>query len=60
MDQDKYGRDRDRIVCEEEYQIAFWTDHFGVSREVLLDVVRRVGPKVGDVTAELAIHPPRE
>jgi hypothetical protein len=46
----------DSVICDEEYQVAFWTDHFSVSKELLLDVVRRVGPKVGDVAAELVIH----
>jgi hypothetical protein len=51
---------RDKVICDEEYQIAFWTDHFGISKEVLLEVVRKVGPKVGDVTAELVIHRPAQ
>jgi hypothetical protein len=48
--------ERDSVICDEEYQIVFWTDHFKVSKEVLLEVVKRVGPKIGDVTAELVIR----
>jgi hypothetical protein len=37
---------RDQVICDVEYQLAFWTNHFGVSSGVLLDVIRRVGPKI--------------
>lgn len=60
MDNGSNLPERDRVICEEEFQIGFWSHHFGVSKAVLLDVVRRVGSKVSDVTAELIIHPCRE
>ena len=58
VSEDKNEQDsrRDCVICDEAYQVAFWTDHFGVAEDVLLDVVRRVGPKVENVAAELVIH----
>ena len=56
-DKTEQGIQRDCVICDEAYQLAFWTDHFGVSEEVLIEVVRRVGPKVENVAAELIIHP---
>ena len=45
---------RDCIDRSEEYEVAFWTVHFGVSREELLEVMANVGPRVSDVTAHFA------
>jgi hypothetical protein len=54
QDQDGKLVDRDSVVCAEEYQIVFWTNHFNVSEEILLEVLKQVGPKVSDVAAHLA------
>jgi hypothetical protein len=45
--------DCDRINCNEDYEVAYWTNHFGVSKEVLLAAIDGVGPTVKDVAAEL-------
>ena len=36
-------QDRARIAMGEDYEVAYWTKKFGVSREVLTDAVASVG-----------------
>lgn len=36
-------QDRSRIALGEDYEVAYWTDKFGVSRERLEEAVRAVG-----------------
>jgi len=36
-------QDRARIAMGEDYEVAYWTKKFGVSREVLADAVASVG-----------------
>jgi len=36
-------QDRARIAIGEDYEVAYWTKKFGVSREVLADAVASVG-----------------
>ena len=45
--------DCDRINRNEDYEVANWTNHFGVSKEVLLAAIDGVGPMVKNVGAEL-------
>jgi hypothetical protein len=45
--------DCDRINRNEDYEVANWTNHFGVSNEVLLAAIDAVGPMVKNVAAEL-------
>ena len=45
--------DCDRINRNKDYEVAYWTNHFGVSKEVLLAAIDGVGPTVKDVAAEL-------
>jgi hypothetical protein len=58
QDDDNKLVDRDCVICTEEYQMVFWTDHFKISRDILLEVIERVGPKVADISADLTIHHP--
>ena len=45
--------DRDRIDVNEDYELKYWTEQFGVSKEELAAAVKRVGPMVRDVEVEL-------
>lgn len=45
--------DSDRINRNEDYEVAYWTNHFGVSKEVLFAAIDGVGPMVKNVAAEL-------
>ena len=45
--------DSDRINRNEDYEVAYWTNHFGVSEEVLLAAIDGIGPMVKHVAAEL-------
>jgi hypothetical protein len=45
--------DRDRINVNEDYELKYWTEQFGVSKEELAAAVKRVGPMVRDVEVEL-------
>lgn len=56
MADDKSNRgqaDRDRINVNEDYEVLYWTKEFGISEDTLRDAVKRVGPMVDDVRAEL-------
>ena len=43
------AQDRDRINIHEQWEVNYWTDKFGVSREKLEDAVKKVGTMVKDV-----------
>jgi len=45
--------DRDRINITEVYELRYWSNKFGVSKEELAADVQRVGPMVRDVEVEL-------
>jgi hypothetical protein len=47
------GADRKRINPEEDYEMQYWTEKFGVSREELKKAVDRVGPMADDVAKAL-------
>ncbi|MGN6093103.1 MAG: DUF3606 domain-containing protein [Luteibacter jiangsuensis] len=56
MADDKSNRgqaDRNRINVNEDYEVRYWTKEFGISEDALRDAVKRVGPMVDDVRAEL-------
>jgi hypothetical protein len=37
-------RDRQRVSMSEDYEVAYWTRKWGVSREQLAEAVRQAGP----------------
>ena len=37
------SRDRSRIAIGEDYEVAYWTKRFGVTRDRLAEAVRAVG-----------------
>jgi hypothetical protein len=56
MADDKMNRgpqDRSRISLGEDYEVRYWTDKLGVSREQLEDVVKKVGNSAEAVEAEM-------
>lgn len=44
--------DCDRINRNEDYEVAYWTNHIGVSKEVLLTAIDEVGPMVKNIAAD--------
>lgn len=40
--------DRDRINTSEDYEVRYWSEKFGVSREELLDAVKSSGSNSAD------------
>jgi len=50
---DRGKSDRDRINIHEDYEIAYWTKHFGVSKDKLIEAVKAVGVMAKDVKAYL-------
>jgi hypothetical protein len=49
----KDGSDGQRINADEEYEVRYWTEKLGVSREQLRRAVQRVGPMVEDLKRAL-------
>lgn len=46
--------DRSKINMSEDYEVKYWTKHFGVSKEKLAAVVAKVGNSASAVQKELA------
>jgi hypothetical protein len=49
----KSAQDRSRIAMGEDYEVAYWTKKFGVSRETLQQAVDAVGHSVTAVEKHL-------
>lgn len=47
-------QDSSRVAMGEEYEVSYWTEKFGVSRERLQDAVDAVGNSADAVRANLA------
>ena len=45
--------DRDRINVNEDYELRYWSEKFGVSADQLKEAVKAVGTAVKDVEAHL-------
>jgi len=45
--------DKSRISLTEPYEVQYWADKFGVSKERLSEAVRKVGHSAEDVSREL-------
>jgi len=53
-DKSKTGSpDRDRINLNEDYEVNYWTQKFGVSPEALRQAVKQAGPLAKDVAKQL-------
>jgi hypothetical protein len=46
-------QDASRISLSEDYEVAYWTKKFGVSREALEEAVRAAGNSASAVEAQL-------
>lgn len=46
--------DASRVRLNEQFEVDYWTDRFGVSKECLEKAVAKVGPLVFDVERELS------
>jgi hypothetical protein len=46
-------QDAKRINIHEDYEIEYWTKHFGCTREQLRAAIAKVGVMVSDVEREL-------
>jgi Protein of unknown function (DUF3606) len=49
----KGGQDRSRINISEDYELRYWSEKFGISKDQLKQVVGRVGSSVKDVERAL-------
>jgi len=49
----RHPQDSSRINIHEDWEIRYWTDRWQVSRQQLLDTVKRVGLQVNDVAKAL-------
>jgi hypothetical protein len=54
---DRWRPDRDRIHITEVYELRYWSDKLGVTKEELAAAVKRVGPMIRDVEVELKRAP---
>jgi hypothetical protein len=53
-DQSKRGpQDRSRISLSEDYEVRYWSEKFGVSKERLAEAVKKVGNSAAAVEKEL-------
>lgn len=46
-------RDLSRVCIADKIELAYWSDRFDVPAQALKQIVRRVGPAVGDVAREI-------
>ena len=53
----KGPQDRSRINLTEPYEVQWWADKFGVSKERLSEAVRKVGHSAEAVGKELKTNP---
>ena len=51
--QDRGPQDRSRISLEQEHEVRYWTDKFGISKPQLEEAVKAVGPSAKAVEDEL-------
>ncbi|BBK30333.1 uncharacterized protein DUF3606 [Stella humosa] len=51
---DRGAADRARVNVNEDHELHYWTERFGVSRQRLRAAVKKVGPMAADVQKELA------
>jgi Protein of unknown function (DUF3606) len=50
-------QDRQRINMSEDYEVAYWSKKWGISREQLAEAVRKVGPMSASVAKLLGKEP---
>ena len=47
------SQDRSRINVHEEWEVRYWTEALGISKEQLIDAVKQVGPVADKVREHL-------
>ena len=47
------SQDRSRINMGEDYEVEYWTKTFGISKDRLAEIVKKVGDSVQAVRREL-------
>jgi hypothetical protein len=52
-DKTKTAQDRRRIDLNQDYELRYWCDKFGVSKDELKAAVQKVGTMADDVAREL-------
>lgn len=52
-DKNQVKRDRSRISLDEEYEVRYWTEALGVSRDELEEAVKSVGHSADAVRGHL-------
>ena len=50
---DRGAQDRSRVNVNEDYEVRYWTQKWGVSKEQLTAAVQKVGVSVSAVAREL-------
>ena len=48
-------RDRDRNNIHESYEVEYWTQRLGVTKDQLVAAHKKVGPMVKDIAKELGV-----
>jgi hypothetical protein len=56
-DKTKTAQDRQRINVHEDYEVAYWTEALGVTRERLEQLVKAHGDRADDVVRALGKQP---
>jgi len=47
------GQDRSRINADQDHELAYWAQKWGVSRDELKEAVQKAGPMAKDVAVQL-------
>ena len=48
-------QDRSRINVHEEWEVRYWTQELGVTKEKLTELVKEVGPSVNAVRQRIGV-----
>ena len=55
-DKTKTAQDRQRIDVSQDYELQYWSEKFGVSKDQLKAAVQKVGTMADDVAHELTLQ----
>jgi hypothetical protein len=55
---DRGARDRSRVNMHEDYEVRYWTQKWGVTKEQLVQAVQKAGVSAEAVARELGKHHP--
>jgi hypothetical protein len=54
---DRGARDRSRVNAHEDYEVRYWTEKWGVTKDQLVEAVERAGVSVQAVARTLKSNP---